>query len=50
MGLAEGLSYAARLNALARATADCRAGVSAFLSKTDPPWRSSVRGIGGSGE
>ena len=39
MGLAEGLSYAARLNALARATDDCRAGVSAFLDKTDPPWR-----------
>ena len=40
MGLAEGLSYAARLNALARATDDCRAGVEAFLSKTDPPWKS----------
>ena len=39
MGLAEGLSYAARLNALARATDDCRAGVDAFLSKTDPPWK-----------
>ena len=39
MGLAEGLSYAARLNALARATDDCRAGVAAFLSKTDAPWR-----------
>ena len=39
MGVAEGLSYAARLNALARATDDCRAGVSAFLNKTDPPWR-----------
>ena len=39
MGLAEGLSYAARLNALARATDDCRAGVAAFLGKTAPPWR-----------
>jgi methylglutaconyl-CoA hydratase len=39
MGLAEGLSYAARLNALARATDDCRAGVAAFLGKTDPPWK-----------
>lgn len=39
MGLSEGLSYAARLNALARATDDCRAGVSTFLDKTDPPWR-----------
>ena len=39
MGVAEGLSYAARLNALARSTDDCRAGVAAFLSKTDPPWK-----------
>jgi methylglutaconyl-CoA hydratase len=39
MGLAEGLSYASRLNALARSTDDCRAGVAAFLGKTDPPWR-----------
>ena len=39
MGLAEGLSYAARLNALARATDDCRAGVAAFLDKTAPPWK-----------
>jgi methylglutaconyl-CoA hydratase len=39
MGLAEALSYAARLNALARATDDCRAGVAAFLSKTPPPWK-----------
>lgn len=39
MGLAEGFSYAARLNALARATDDCRAGVAAFLDKTDPPWK-----------
>ena len=41
MGLSEGLSYATRLNALARATDDCRAGVAAFLGKTDPPWRSA---------
>ena len=41
MGLAEGLSYASRLNALARATDDCRAGVDAFLGKTDPPWRAA---------
>ena len=39
MGLAEGLSYAARLNAFARSTDDCKAGVAAFLGKTDPPWR-----------
>ncbi|MEM6328138.1 MAG: enoyl-CoA hydratase-related protein [Bacteroidota bacterium] len=40
MGWAEGLSHAVRLNALARATDDCRAGVAAFLGKTDPPWQS----------
>ena len=39
MGVAEGLSYAARLNALARATDDCKAGVQAFLTKQDPPWK-----------
>ena len=39
LGVSEGLSYAARLNALARATDDCKAGVEAFLSKTDPPWK-----------
>lgn len=43
MGIAEGLSYAARLNALARSTDDCRAGVAAFLNKTDPPWKSGDR-------
>lgn len=41
MGLAEGLSYASRLNALARGTDDCRAGVAAFLGKRDPPWRAA---------
>ena len=39
MGISEGLSYAARLNALARSTDDCKAGVAAFLSKEDPPWK-----------
>ncbi len=38
-GLEEGLAHAAMVNALARSTEDCRAGVSAFLAKTDPPWR-----------
>ena len=41
MGVSEGLGYAARLNALARATDDCRAGVAAFLAKTAPPWKAS---------
>ncbi|QXD15340.1 enoyl-CoA hydratase/isomerase family protein [Rhodocaloribacter litoris] len=39
MGLKEALDYAARVNALARGTADCRAGIRAFLDKSDPPWR-----------
>ncbi len=39
MGLNEGVRTAARMNALARATDDCRAGVAAFLGKTDPPWK-----------
>ncbi|MEM1042907.1 MAG: enoyl-CoA hydratase-related protein [Bacteroidota bacterium] len=39
MGLAEALGHAAKLNALARGTDDCKAGIAAFLGKTDPPWR-----------
>ena len=39
MGLREALSYAAEMNALARGTADCRAGIDAFLNKQDPPWK-----------
>lgn len=39
MGLGEGLDYAARMNAFARGTDDCRAGIAAFLSRTDPPWK-----------
>jgi methylglutaconyl-CoA hydratase len=27
------------MNAFARGTADCKAGIKAFLEKTDPPWR-----------
>ncbi len=42
MGLAEALGHAASLNALARSTADCKAGVAAFLGKTDPPWRTAT--------
>lgn len=41
MGWAEGVSHAVRLNALARATDDCKAGVAAFLGKTDPPWKAA---------
>ena len=39
MGLQEGLAYATQMNAFARSTADCQAGIAAFLNKTDPPWR-----------
>lgn len=39
MGLEEALSYARQMNAFARSTEDCRAGVEAFLKRTDPPWR-----------
>ena len=41
MGWAEGVSHPVRLNALARATDDCKAGVAAFLGKTDPPWKAA---------
>lgn len=43
MGFAEGLSTASRLNALARSTDDCKAGVDTFLSKSDPPWKTTPR-------
>lgn len=39
MGLREALSYATQMNAFARSTEDCQAGIAAFLDKTDPPWR-----------
>ena len=39
MGLSEALNYAARMNARARGTDDCKAGIAAFLNKTDPPWK-----------
>lgn len=39
MGLQEALAYATQMNAFARGTSDCQAGIAAFLSKTDPPWR-----------
>ena len=40
--LADALAHAAAVNATARATDDCRAGVDAFLGKTDPPWRAAA--------
>jgi methylglutaconyl-CoA hydratase len=39
MGLSEALAYATQLNALARSTDDCQAGIAAFLDKRDPPWK-----------
>lgn len=39
MGLDEAVAHAVQLNALARSTDDCRAGIASFLGKTDPPWR-----------
>lgn len=39
MGLEEALTYAEEMNAFARLTADCQAGISAFLERRDPPWR-----------
>lgn len=44
MGLSEALAHAAAVNAAARATDDCRAGVDAFLNKTAPPWRDAAGG------
>ncbi|SHK43244.1 enoyl-CoA hydratase/isomerase family protein [Rhodothermus profundi] len=39
LSLDAALAYATRVNALARGTADCKAGIRAFLEKQDPPWR-----------
>lgn len=38
-GLHEALEYAVQANALARTTSDFKAGIHAFLSRTEPPWR-----------
>ena len=39
MGFREALDYAVQLNAVARGTDDCKAGIAAFLGKSDPPWK-----------
>lgn len=39
MGLDEALDYAVQMNAFARGTDDCRAGIEAFLNDEDPPWK-----------
>lgn len=40
LGLEDGLRHAADVNALARASADLQEGVTAFLEKREPAWRS----------
>ena len=39
MGFQEALAYAAQVNAFARGTEDCKAGIDAFLNKTAAPWK-----------
>lgn len=39
MGLDEALDYAVQMNAFARGTDDCLAGIDAFLNNQDPPWK-----------
>jgi len=39
MGFDEAIDYAVQMNAFARGTDDCRAGIQAFLEKEDPPWK-----------
>jgi methylglutaconyl-CoA hydratase len=39
MGLQEAVDYAVQMNAFARGTDDCQAGIQAFLDKEDPPWK-----------
>jgi len=43
MGLEEALDHAVTVNAFARGTDDCQAGIQAFLNKTDPPWKQAFR-------
>ena len=38
MGLDEALDYAVQMNAFARGTDDCQAGIDAFLNDEAPPW------------
>ena len=38
MGLHEALDYAVQMNAFARGTDDCQAGIQAFLDREPPPW------------
>ncbi|WP_263786347.1 enoyl-CoA hydratase/isomerase family protein [Salinibacter grassmerensis] len=44
MGLDEALDYAVQMNAFARGTDDCQAGIEAFLNDEDPPWKQEAQG------
>lgn len=44
MGGQEALDHAVTVNAFARGTKDCQAGIAAFLNKEDPPWRRGTDG------
>ena len=39
MGFREAIDHAVTINAFARGTDDCQAGIAAFLNKEDPPWK-----------
>ncbi|MFB6098135.1 MAG: enoyl-CoA hydratase/isomerase family protein [Salinibacter sp.] len=39
MGFDEALDYAVQMNAFARETEDCQAGIEAFLNDENPPWK-----------
>ncbi|MFB6250042.1 MAG: enoyl-CoA hydratase/isomerase family protein [Salinibacter sp.] len=41
MGLEEALDHAVQMNAFARSTEDCQAGIEAFLNDDNPPWAAS---------
>ncbi|WP_103021122.1 enoyl-CoA hydratase/isomerase family protein [Salinibacter altiplanensis] len=43
MGLDEALDYAAQMNAFARGTDDCQAGIEAFLNDEAPPWTQAAQ-------
>lgn len=44
MGLDEALDYAVQMNAFARGTDDCQAGIDAFLNDEVPPWKRKAAG------
>lgn len=44
MGFDEAFDYAVQMNAFARATDDCQAGIAAFLNDEAPPWKEEQTG------